>query len=248
MPATTPAEALPTARGTKVHWTGEDHRTGDHADCAPWVRAIRQAHLDNPTEHWVDIAYNLLACPHGYVFEGRGAGYRSGANGNIELNDHHYAICALIGKNTAPNPELLTALRDGIEYLQQHGAGAEILGHKDGYATDCPGSALYQWVHAGAPRPGGAPPPPARPGPPWPFPRGVFFHLQTPYQRDDRLKPWQRQLVDHGYNLGPAGADGVFGPYTARALDRLQAESFPPGPKRDGWLGPESWAAAWGLQ
>lgn len=245
----TPADTLTTARGTKVHWTGEDHRTADHSDCGPWVLAIRAAHLANPNEHWVDVAYNLLACQHGYVFEGRGAGHRSGANGNQQLNTDHYAICALMGTHETPTPQLLTALRDGIEYLQQHGAGAEILGHRDGYSTDCPGTSLYQWVRAGAPRPGGAPPPPARPGPPWPFPRGQFFRLQgRPYLRDDRLKPWQQQLISHGYDLGPTGADGVFGPLTARGLDRLQAESFPPGKQRDGWLGPESWAAAWRLQ
>jgi hypothetical protein len=32
-------------------------------------------------------------------------------------------------------------------------AGREVLGHRDGYATDCPGPYLYRWVKQGARRP-----------------------------------------------------------------------------------------------
>lgn len=50
---------------------------------------------------------------------------------------------------------MLGAIRDGIELLRKHGAGAEIKGHRDGYATTCPGVKLYAWVKKGAPRPHG---------------------------------------------------------------------------------------------
>lgn len=236
-PAETPAADLPTARGTKVHWTGEDHTSPDHDQCGQWVSAIRKAHLANPTEGWVDIAYNMLACQHGYLFEGRGAGKRSGANGNATLNTNHYAICALMGIHEQPTPELLGALRDGIEYLQEHGAGAEVLGHQDGYSTDCPGTVLENWVRAYAPRPR----PPAHP--PWPR---IYFRLTPkPYMRDDRLKAWQSQLIRRGYNLGPTGADGVFGPLSARALADLQHATFNDHREWDDVLGTKSWEAAW---
>lgn len=53
--------------------------------------------------------------------------------------------------------ELLHAIRDAIEHLQENGAGDEIKGHKDGYPTSCLGGPLYAWTQNGAPRPGGKP-------------------------------------------------------------------------------------------
>ncbi|MGW3734753.1 peptidoglycan-binding protein [Streptomyces sp. NPDC005148] len=75
----------------------------------------------------------------------------------------------LVGSDglTEPTDEMLSAIRDGIELLRQHGAGDEIKGHRDGYATACPGGPLYAWVKEGAPRPKAPepaePPAPAKP-------------------------------------------------------------------------------------
>jgi peptidoglycan hydrolase-like protein with peptidoglycan-binding domain len=155
-PASSPAAALARARGVKVHWLGGPYTVGPHSGCAAKVRAVRAAHLAHPTEGYVDIAYNAIACPHRYVFEGRGAGRRSGANGSVELNTAHYAVLALHGTTTGPPGDmLLHALADAIGWLQDEGAGEEVLGHRDGYNTQCPGADLYAWVEAGAPRPGG---------------------------------------------------------------------------------------------
>nr|WTB30873.1 hypothetical protein OG781_16515 [Streptomyces sp. NBC_00830] len=67
----------------------------------------------------------------------------------------HYAIVGLVGDSglTEPIDAMLGAIGDGIELLRAHGAGAEIKGHRDGYATACPGGPLYAWVQNGAPRP-----------------------------------------------------------------------------------------------
>ncbi|WP_160051009.1 MULTISPECIES: peptidoglycan-binding protein, partial [unclassified Nocardiopsis] len=46
-------------------------------------------------------------------------------------------------------------IRDAIAYLRYYGgAGSEILGHRDGYATACPGPALYDLVRGGDLEPG----------------------------------------------------------------------------------------------
>jgi hypothetical protein len=67
---------------------------------------------------------------------------------------------------------MLGAIRDGIELLRKHGAGNEIKGHRDGYATACPGGPLYAWVQKGAPRPASTQPP----TPTYePFPGAAFF-------------------------------------------------------------------------
>ncbi|WP_327246540.1 peptidoglycan recognition protein family protein [Streptomyces sp. NBC_01320] len=156
-----PASAAPTqatAKGVKVHYEGAPVSTKlltDHQACISQWKAIRASHLANKTENYSDVAYNYAACPHGYLLEGRGLGKRTGANGNQPLNVAHYAVVGLVGSSglTEPTDAMLGAIRDGIELLRAHGAGAEIKGHRDGYATACPGGPLYTWVQNGAPRP-----------------------------------------------------------------------------------------------
>lgn len=163
-----PASAAPaqaTTDGTKVHYEGTAVSTRlltDHTACLTEWKNIRTSHLANTAEGYSDIAYNYGACPHGYLLEGRGLGKRTGANGNQTLNRAHYAIVGLVGDSglTQPTDAMLGAIRDGIELLRQHGAGNEIKGHRDGYATSCPGGPLYAWVKKGAPRPGGTTPEP----------------------------------------------------------------------------------------
>jgi hypothetical protein len=104
---------------------------------------------------WSDVAYNMLVCKHGYVFMGRGPKVLTAANGP-GLNSQHYSVCALVGTSgdVQPTDDMLNGIRDAIQYLRVHGnAGREIKGHRDGYATSCPGDALYAWVRRGAPRP-----------------------------------------------------------------------------------------------
>jgi hypothetical protein len=160
-----PASAAPdqaSTLGVKVHYEGTPvsaRLLDDHAACIAEWKAIRSSHLANKVENYSDIAYNFGACPHGYLLEGRGIGKRTGANGNQELNRAHYAIVGLVGSEglTRPTDAMLGAIRDGIELLRRHGAGTEIKGHRDGYATACPGPALYAWVQRGAPRPAAEP-------------------------------------------------------------------------------------------
>lgn len=156
-----PVSAAPfqaTAKGVKVHYEGTPVSTrllADHDACIAEWKAIRTSHLANTTENYSDVAYNYAACPHGYLLEGRGIGRRTGANGNQTLNQAHYAIVGLVGDEglTEPTDAMLSAIRDGIDLLRRNGAGAEIRGHRDGYATACPGGPLYAWVQKGAPRP-----------------------------------------------------------------------------------------------
>ncbi|MGA6223458.1 peptidoglycan-binding protein [Streptomyces umbrinus] len=180
-----PTSAAPrqaSAKGVKVHYEGTTVSTAlltDHNACLTLWKAIRKAHLANTRENYSDVAYNYAACPHGYLLEGRGIGRRTGANGNAALNVGHYAILGLVGSKglTEPNAAMLGAIRDGIDLLRANGAGAEVKGHRDGYATACPGGPLYAWVQKGAPRPVVETKPGATTPPPKfePFPGGAFF-------------------------------------------------------------------------
>ncbi len=168
-----PASAATTqtsTQGVKIHYEGTPVSTKlltDHAECLAEWQAIRKSHLANTKEGYSDIAYNFGACPHGYLLEGRGIGKRTGANGDQPLNRAHYAIVGLVGSEglTKPTDAMLGAIRDGIELLRQHGDGDEIKGHRDGYATECPGGPLYAWVQKGAPRPAGTATGPGTPTP-----------------------------------------------------------------------------------
>ncbi|GAA3243388.1 hypothetical protein [Actinocorallia longicatena] len=150
------ASYLASTRGVKVHYTGGkiDVRTeDDHGRCAPIVRQIQNLHMDD--NGWNDIGYSFVACPHRYVFEGRGLHRLPSANG-AGLNSGHYAVLGLVGNSglTVPTDDMLHGIRDAIDHVRSEGAaGTEIKGHRDGYSTDCPGPKLYAWVKAGAPRP-----------------------------------------------------------------------------------------------
>lgn len=162
-----PASAAPTqttAKGVKVHYEGSPVSTKlltNHDLCIAEWKSIRASHLANTAENYSDVAYNYAACPHGYLLEGRGLRKRTGANGNQTLNQAHYAVLGLVGSSglTKPTAAMLGAICDGIDLLRANGAGSEIKGHRDGYATACPGPELYAWVQKGAPRPTTNPPP-----------------------------------------------------------------------------------------
>lgn len=148
-----------TPRGVKIHYEGTYVPIVDHSKCVGRWTSIRNSHLANTEENYSDVAYNLAVCRHGYVLEGRGYGHQTGANGNQELNRKHYAICVLIGDSgdDEPTPEAVVALKEAIRYLRDHGAGSEIKGHRDGWATSCPGGPLYALVTSGALEPGTGP-------------------------------------------------------------------------------------------
>ncbi|MFB6948886.1 peptidoglycan recognition family protein [Streptomyces niveus] len=140
-------------RGVKVHYLGAAYSDRTHDKCAAYVRALQASHMDG--NGWSDIGYSFVVCTHGYVYEGRGLKRRNSANGNTTLNDENYAVCALVGSSglTEPTDPQLDGVRDAIEHCREKGpAGDWLGGHRDGYATTCPGGPLYTWVKKGAPR------------------------------------------------------------------------------------------------
>ncbi|MEV0149670.1 MULTISPECIES: N-acetylmuramoyl-L-alanine amidase [unclassified Nonomuraea] len=167
--ATTPTGAytsIPGTEGVKIHYTGghvDPEIVDNHELCGKLVAAIQSEHMAGARdEPMIDIAHNLISCPHRRVFVGRGPYALPTANGR-GLNTAHYSVLALVGTSgfTEPNDLLLHSLRDAVEYLRAQGnAGSDIKGHRDGFATNCPGAPLSAWVEAGAPRP---PSPPATP-------------------------------------------------------------------------------------
>ncbi|MGP3930385.1 peptidoglycan-binding protein [Nonomuraea sp. KM88] len=178
----------------------------------------------------------MIACPHRMVFEGRGPHHLPAANGP-GLNSGHYAVLGLVGNAGLVQPPdgVLHAIVDAIEHLRARGrAGKEIKGHRDGYATDCPGDPLYAWVRRGAPRPG-TPAPPAPSTPPFPG-RPLRY---PPVTRGEDVRTWQAQMRRRGWDLD---VDGAYGPESrdvCRRFQRVQEIDD------DGIVGPITWRLAW---
>lgn len=144
-----------------VHWEGPHMGTPDHAQCAGIVRGFQAYHVD--TMGWADIAYNAVVCPHGYVFEGRGLGKRSAANGTTAANSASYAICFMGGEGDTFTPEARDGINDAAEWLVP---GTRRWGvHRDWVSTACPGDEITAWVRSGHPRANAAPDPTPDPTP-----------------------------------------------------------------------------------
>jgi hypothetical protein len=141
-------------RGVKLHYLGTPYSDRTHDRCAAYVRQIQAQHMDG--NGWSDIGYSFLVCTHGYVYEGRGLRRRNSANGSTTLNNQDYAVLLMVGSSglTRPTTAQLHGARDAIDYCRSEGpAGTWLGGHRDGYATTCPGDPIYAWAKTGAPRP-----------------------------------------------------------------------------------------------
>ena len=150
-----PASAAPRkthpTKGVKIHYEGTHSPVRDHSYCEAYWTQIRNSHLANKKENYSDVAYSFAVCRHGAVLEGRGLGFRTGANGNQALNADHDSVCVLYGTNDkSVSSAVVEGVRWVIQYLRDHGTGKEIKGHRDGYPTACPGDPLYVLVKSGA--------------------------------------------------------------------------------------------------
>lgn len=139
--------SLGQVRGMAVHYEGADRSLTAHDKCDDVVRGIQEDHQE--TRGWDDIAYSFLVCRHGYVYEGRGWGVRTAANGTDDGNACFHAVCYL--DDDAPDvkdvtPEALVALSEVIAECRKRGFGSEVKPHRAFKPTSCPGEELTAWV------------------------------------------------------------------------------------------------------
>jgi hypothetical protein len=241
--------AISTTRGVKVHYTGgrvDPRIVDDHDRCVAVVKKIQAFHMDG--NGWLDIGYSMIGCPHRKVFVGRGPHRLPAANG-AGLNSGHYAVLGLVGNSglVTPPDGILHAIVDAIGYLREHGgAGREIKGHRDGYATDCPGGPLYAWVKQGAPRPGAAPvprdpdPDPIAGPDSTPVPEFVrTLRLAEPMMHGPDVAAWQQGARRFVPELV---VDGWYGPDSREACQVVQHTARMP---VTGQVDPETWLLTW---
>lgn len=120
-----------------------------HSACLKKVRDDQRFH-QSPSRGWSDIGYNGLVCQHGRAIEGRGIDY-VGAH----CPDHNtvaYGMQFMVGGDEKPTPAAYARMRRLYDdCVDRSGHPLSKRGHRDGYATACPGDAIYAWVKAGMP-------------------------------------------------------------------------------------------------
>lgn len=141
------SQATPT-QGLVVHYDGGDQGLAGrpHSMCLAYWRRTRAFHT-GPVRRWADIGYSFGACPHGYVFEGRGL-YRVQA-AQLRGNSTWYSCTLMSGPGEDPTPEQIDAVRQLRAWLMSKGVGGAVRGHRDFFNTSCPGDRLYRLVRDG---------------------------------------------------------------------------------------------------
>lgn len=145
-----PADYADPTQGLVVHYDGADQNlaTLGHAACVAYWQSVRSYHTS--VNGWADIGYSHGACPHGYVFEGRGLCRYQAAQGTTTGNSNYYSVTLMCGPTDTITPEQVNAVRQLREWLiEATGMGTAVLGHRDFVATLCPGDPLYGMVTSG---------------------------------------------------------------------------------------------------
>ncbi len=110
-------------------------------------RAIEAEHL---AENWSGIGYNFVVDQEGNIYEGRGWNLQG-----AHCPDHNITglgVQIAIGGDQEPSAKALAACRALYdEACKKTGRNLAKKGHRDGFATLCPGTHLYAWVKAGKP-------------------------------------------------------------------------------------------------
>lgn len=122
--------------GSLAHWMGPRVGHISHGRCFDYVRGVQRFHMDRVNGRgWVDIAYSMLPCRHGYVFAGRGAGIRTAANGTNDANSRFHAIALLVGQDDTVTADAIDAMWWAWDALGRGHMGD----HRDVRPTACPG-------------------------------------------------------------------------------------------------------------
>jgi hypothetical protein len=219
-----PAE-VPLSKRTEyfVHYHGgvPAHSTG--------VAVPREVEKIHVGQGWAGTGYNFMVDQNGTIYEGRGWGLQG-----AHCPDHNvsgFGVYVAIGGDQKPSDKALASVRALYdEACKRTGRALAKRGHKDGFATACPGVHLYQWVKDGMPAPKAAEPekpkPPASKPAPKPAPKPVSKIVALspkvkPGARHAQVKELQQLLVKAGYGPIAGAYTTLYGPETQRAVARF---------------------------
>ena len=187
-PQSPPATVPITARTALcVHHDGATPITVQHlTEAQALMRKDQSFHMDG--RGWADIGYNYLVISSpgrpvdGAILEGRG---RDVIGAHCQgHNTPWIGVQVAIGGGQVPSRAALASVR-WLHDTAQADAGHPLamVGHRDGFATECPGAALYSWITVGAPAP--AAPSPVKAS--TPIAHGIPTTPPTPIAQEDDM-------------------------------------------------------------
>lgn len=148
-PNKTKFSKLGEVKGLVVHWSAYPIAIGNQAEMDQ-CKKIQRLHQED--RGWNDIAYNFLVGDTGQIYEGRGWGKRSAAQGGnsrqeINYNNKHYvAVCWLGGSEPTHKPS--DKAIESVKWLYSQVKG-ELRPHSSFKQTACPGDAWRQHIIEG---------------------------------------------------------------------------------------------------
>ncbi|MER6231729.1 peptidoglycan-binding protein [Streptomyces sp. NPDC001616] len=220
-----------------IHYDGANHITAT-GNSVP--QAIDRQHQ---AKGWAGIGYNFVVDQAGNIYEGRGwTGQGAHCPGH---NVSGLGVQIAIGGDQEPSAKALSAARALYdEACRKTGRTLAKKGHKDGFATLCPGGKLYAWVQAGMPADGYEPSTggSSSGGSAWDgksFPGASAFVLGKSHPAVTVLG---ERLIVHGhgsfYKVGPGPTFGQADKDATQAFQKAQGWT---GSDADGYPGAETW-------
>ena len=150
-PNKTKFSKLGEVKGLVIHWSAYPIAVGNQAEMDQ-CKKIQRLHQED--RGWNDVAYNFLVGDTGQIYEGRGWGNRSAAQGGnnrqeINYNNKHYvAVCWLGGSKPTDKPS--DKAIKSVKWLYEQ-VGGELRPHSSFKQTSCPGDAWRQHIIEGLP-------------------------------------------------------------------------------------------------
>ncbi|MFJ4188250.1 peptidoglycan-binding protein [Kitasatospora sp. NPDC089509] len=182
------------------------------------------------------IGYNFVVDQAGNIFEGRGWGLQGAHCPGHNVSG--FGVQIAIGGDQAPTDAALRAARALYDEACAHtGRRLAMKGHKDGFATLCPGSRLYTWVQSGMPSPGGGGGSTSGYAP---FPGAGFFKRNP---RSALITAMGRRLVAEGCSAHSSGPGPQWTEVDRQSYAAWQRERGFTGADADGWPGRTTWDA-----
>lgn len=136
--------------GVALHWPAITTPRVTVAQVKTALRAWQRYHMD--THGWSDIAYQIAVDNRGNWYQLRGLRHRSGANGDLDVNQRFGAFLLVLAEDEQPSPELVATVRNRIARFRHIFPNADqILGHQDVRPdpTACPGPLVMDLIHRG---------------------------------------------------------------------------------------------------
>lgn len=220
-----------------THWDGGSPlglAGKPHSACLAQVKRDQAFHM-GPSRGWADIGYNTLVCPHGRLIEGRGVltvgaqcpGYnRSGIGSQL-----------MVGKGDPLSQAMLIRQRQFYNEIHSMRGGepTRMMGHRDGFPTECPGDPALKWIRGGMAIPGaGGLPSTPTPSPSTPTPPSIPPAVSNP------PGPRLRFPLPSGYYFGEDdgtkwSVSGRYGRVFSGRTDRSWIQEFASQLSRRGW-------------